>query len=548
MAQAEQNEKEMNNSRRLKEIRQVLMRNKITRGSTPEKLRIILEELGPTFIKLGQIMSLHSDILPQAYCDELMKLDSNVAPMPFSTVEKVISHSYRENWHEYFQSIDETPIGSASIAQVHHAILKNGDEVIIKVQREGIYDTMARDISLLHRLVKLMPPIGDLRIKNIVDLDMVLDEMWTVAQEEMDFLKEAANMDEFRRNNRDVNYVAVPEIYHEYTTQRVLVMEYIGGWAINDAENLKKNGYDLNEIGRKFVNNFIKQVMDDGFFHADPHPGNVKIRDGRIVWIDMGMMGRLTERDRRIMVKGVKGIAMHDVTTVEDAVLELGDFQGTPDRALLYNDLKDFLEKYGNASMGDVDVAETMNALMEIMKANHIAMPHGMTMLCRGLAQMEGVLAAISPSINMFEIAYARMQDDWRENLDLKKELETNARHLYRSAKKGAEIPSLTVDLLKDLLQGQTDVNILLHSSPNLTEVIASAIRNLVIGVCIAALLISSSIICTTGMKPIIFGIPALGFAGYAFALSVSAALVIRYLYHKFHNPYKPSRRRHKTK
>ena len=148
----------------------------------------------------------------------------------------------------------------------------------------------------------------------------------------------------------------------------------------------------------------------------------------------------------------------------------------------------------------------------------------------------------------MFEIAYARMQDDWRENLDLKKELETNARHLYRSAKKGAEIPSLTVDLLKDLLQGQTDVNILLHSSPNLTEVIASAIRNLVIGFCIAALLISSSIICTTGMKPIIFGIPALGFAGYAFALGVSAALVIRYLYHKFRNPYKPSRKRHKKK
>jgi ubiquinone biosynthesis protein len=542
----EKNTSELNNKSRLTEIRQVLMKNKITRGITPEKLRIILEELGPTFIKLGQIMALHSDILPQAYCDELMKLDSNVSPMPFAVVEKVINHSYRENWREYFSTIDETPIGSASIAQVHHAVLKNGKEVIIKVQREGIYDTMARDISLLHRLVKLMPPVGDLKIKNIVDLDMVLDEMWTVAQEEMDFLKEAANMDEFRRNNRDVVYVAVPEIYHEYTTQRVLVMEYIDGWAINDAENLKKAGYDLNEIGRKFVNNFIKQVMDDGFFHADPHPGNVKIRDGKIVWIDMGMMGRLTEHDRRIMVKGVKGIALHDVTMVEDAVLELGDFQGTPNRARLYADLKEFLEKYGNTSMGDVDVAETMNALMEIMKANHIAMPHGMTMLCRGLAQMEGVLASISPSINMFEIAYARMQDDWLANLDLKQELKTNARHLYRAAKKGSEIPSLTVDLLKEILQGQADVNIRMHSSATLNEVIASAVRNLVIGVCVAALLISSSIVSTTEMKPIIFGIPALGFAGYAFALAVSAALVIRYLYHKFRNPNKIRKKRKK--
>lgn len=548
MAQAEQTEKEMNNSSRLKEIRQVLMRNHITRGITPEKLRIILEELGPTFIKLGQIMSLHSDILPQAYCDELMKLDSHVTPMPFSTVEKVINHSYREDWQEYFSWIDEEPIGSASIAQVHRAKLKTGEDVIIKVQREGIYDTMARDISLLHRLVKLMPPIGDLKIKNVVDLDMVLDEMWSVAQEEMDFLKEAANMDEFRRNNQSVRYVAVPQIYHEYTTSRVLVMEYIGGWAINDAPHLKEAGYDLNEIGRKFVNNFIKQVMDDGFFHADPHPGNVKIRDGKIVWIDMGMMGRLSEHDRRVMVKGVRGIALHDVSMVEDAVLEIGDFRGKPDRARLYSDLKDFLEKYGNTSMGQVDVAETMNALMEIMKANSIAMPHGMTMLCRGLAQMEGVLAAISPSINMFEIASARMKDDWLSNLDLKKEAESSSRLLYRSFRKGSEIPSLTTDLLKEILQGQADVNIQLHSSDTLTDIIASVVRNLVIGICVAALLISSSIVCTTDMKPQILGIPALGFAGYASALAVSTALVIRYLYHKFRKPENMRKKKNRKK
>ena len=150
----------MDNRSRMKEIRQVLFRNEITRGVTPEKLRIILEELGPTYIKLGQIMSLHSDILPRAYCDELIKLNSDVTPMPFSEVEEVINRSYREDWHEIFSSIEKEPLGSASIAQVHRAVLKSGEDVVVKVQRKGIYDTMARDIGLLLRVVNLMPTVG----------------------------------------------------------------------------------------------------------------------------------------------------------------------------------------------------------------------------------------------------------------------------------------------------------------------------------------------------------------------------------------------------
>lgn len=518
-------------SSRFKEIRQILLRNKIQRGITPEKLRIILEELGPTYIKLGQIMSMHSDILPKAYCDELMKLNSDVAPMPFETVEDVLKGSLGTEWSSYFKTIDSNPIGSASIAQVHHAVLKTGEDVVIKVQRKGIYDTMARDISMLHRVVKLMPPIGDL--KNVVDLNMVLDEMWSVAQQEMDFLKEASNMEEFAANNKNVAYVRVPKLYKEYCTSRVLVMEYIGGWPIDDVKDLKANGYDLDEIGSKYVNSFIKQVMDDGFFHADPHPGNVKILDGKIVWIDMGMMGRLTEHDRRVMVKGVRGIALKDVTMVENAVLEIGDFRGKPDRGALYKDLKNFLEVYGNASMGDIRVADAMNDLMEIMKQNRISMPHGMTMLCRGLTHVEGVLATISPDINMFQIAANRVTDDYLENIDWKNELRKDSRALYRMFSKGSEIPSLTVDIMKEYLHRQSELNIKLHSSRAFNEVIASAVRNLVIGFCVAALLVSSSIICTTRMQPEVFGIPLLGFAGYAFALIVSTLLLIRYIYHK---------------
>lgn len=535
MSQNRAESKEENkNGSRLSEIRSILLRNKIQRGVTPEKLRIILEELGPTFIKLGQIMSLHSDILPKEYCDELMKLNSDVAPMPFSVVEDVLRGSLGAEWPTIFKSIDEKPLGSASIAQVHKAQLKTGEMVVIKVQRKGIYDIMARDIALLHRLVKLMPPIGIGDVKRTVDLNMVLDEMWSVAQEEMDFLKEAANMEEFTHNNKDINYVYVPKLYKEYCTSRVLVMEYIDGWAIDDVASLKKNGYDLDEIGLKFVNSFIKQVMDDGFFHADPHPGNVKIRDGKIVWIDMGMMGRLSEHDRLVMVQGVKGIALHDITMTENAVLEIGEFRGKPDRGQLYMDLKDYLENYGNAGMGSISIADALSDLLEIMKKNQISMPHGMTMLCRGLAHMEGVLAKISPSISMWQIASNRMIDESFQNVNWRNEIQKDMRLLYRMAAKGSELPGLANDIMKEYLNGQSNLNISLHSAIEFNEVIASAVRNIVIGVCVAALLVGSSIICTVDMKPKIFGLPLLGFAGYLFAFIISAMLVIRYVYHKF--------------
>lgn len=519
------------NSERFREIKNVLWKNEITRGVTPEKLRVILEELGPTYIKLGQIMSLHSDFLPKAYCDELLKLNSDVTPMPFDDVEDVINHSYGQDWRELFQFIEKAPLGSASIAQVHRARLKNGEEVIIKVERKGIYDTMARDIGLLHRLVKLIPPVGD--FKNLIDLDMVLDELWSVAQEEMDFLKEAANMDEFSRNNASVQYVTTPKLYHEYSTGQVLVMEYIDGYPLDDVESLQNAGYDMDEIGTKFVNNFIKQVMDDGFFHADPHPGNVKIRDGKIVWIDMGMMGRLSEKDRRTMIKGIRGIALHDISMVEDSVLEIGEFRGKPDRERLYQDLKKFIADYGTTSMGSLDVAAAIAGLVEIMKQNRISLPHGVSMLCRGLTHIQGVLAVISPDINMMQIAVNRYTEDFLKNINWKSELQKQARTVYRSVNKGVEIPGLVTDILKEHLEGQSVVSIDLHSSEDLTNVISAAIRNIVVGVCVAALLIASSVICTTDMTPKILGIPALGFAGYAFAMVVSIFLTVRYLWSK---------------
>lgn len=504
----------------------VLKKYKITQGLTPEKLRLILQELGPTYIKLGQIMSLHSDILPKEYCEELMKLCSDVEPMPFEQVEEVLYESFGCKWNEIFSRIDKKPLGAASIAQVHYAVLKNGDEVVVKVQRKGIHDIMSRDITMLHKAVRLVPPVP---IKGIVDFDMVLDEMWAVAQEEMNFLTEASNMEEFARNNKDIVFAATPCLYREYTTSCVLVMEYIDGYRIDDKENLQKDGYDLNEIGSKLVDNYIKQVIEDGFFHADPHPGNVHIRDGKIVWMDMGMMGRLSERDKKEIGKAVTGIALNDIGMIQDAVLAVGDFRGEPDTARLYKDIRMLIDKYGNQEMGQIDVAVFMQELMEIMKTNKIALPHGFTMLARGLTQMEGVLADIAPSINMVEIAAARLKEQMWQNFDWKSELKNTGKTLYKSAHRAITLPQQLARIIEEYERGQTRINLDMHSSDQLSGLLHRLVRNIVMGLWVMALLISSSIVCTTDMKPRILGIPALGVLGYLFAVIIVLYTIVKH-------------------
>ena len=375
------NESRGENRQRLMEIMEVVRRHDITRGMSPEKLCAIIEELGPTFIKLGQILSMRSDFLPKEYCEALKKLRSDVSPMSYAQVVAIVEASYGRPLGEVFSSFDEQALGSASIAQVHAAVLQSGEPVVVKVQREGIHDVMSRDIMLLKqacRLLKYTPVSG------LVDFNRVLDEMWLVAQEEMDFQTEAANLERFRKLNEDVAFVTSPALYREYTTTRVLVMERVDGIAIDDRDALVAAGYDPAEIGAKLADNYVRQIMTDGFFHADPHPGNLRIRDGRIVWLDMGMMGSLNDRQRSMIGKAITGVARGDINLCRDAVLNLGEFHGVTDRRQLYRDIETLLEQYGSLDLGSMDLAKVFEDLTEVMKRNGISMPGSLTMLARG--------------------------------------------------------------------------------------------------------------------------------------------------------------------
>ena len=255
--------------KRLGEIIEVLRRNEITREMTPEKLCAVIEELGPTFIKLGQILSMRSDFLPAAYCEALTRLRTQVEPMPYEQVEAILEDAYGHPLQDIFASFEQNALGSASIAQVHAAELVSGEKVVVKVQRQGIHETMNRDIVLLKKAAEIIKYTPH---KGLVDFNRVLDEMWIVAQQEMNFLTEAQNLETFAHMNKDVVYLSVPKLFPNYCTSTTLVMEHILGIPIDDHEALLRAGYDLNEIGSKLADNYVKQITEDGFFHADPHP------------------------------------------------------------------------------------------------------------------------------------------------------------------------------------------------------------------------------------------------------------------------------------
>ena len=516
--------KDIGSAVRLKEMVAVLRKYEVVRGMTPEKLRHILEDLGPTFVKLGQVMSMRPDFLPQEYCDELMKLQNGAKPLPFSTIIEVIEQEYSRRWNKVFASIDEEVLGSASIAQVHRAVLTTGERVVVKVQRPGIYKVMARDMVLLRRASRLVRVVS--HSQDVIDFDMVLEEMWGIAKQEMDFLIEADHIEEFRHLNQDEAFVTCPNVYRNLTTQHILVMEYVDGVRIDDFDGLRARGVDITLLGRRLGENYVKQIIEDGYFHADPHPGNIWVRGGRIVWLDLGMMGRLSNRDRTAIRKAVIALANHDTFEMKTAVLALGVPRGHINHTALYQDIDALMAQYSTLDFRDLKMGVLTRQIMNILRVHHIACPQGLSMFARGLLTIEGVMRLVCPKVSFVEIFAKSLQLNFKKNFDWRDELSKAKRESYLLMRKSMALPEQISDILKMTMSGQTKVNLDLTGSEEPLRHVDKMVNRVIVAVLCAALLLGSSTICTTNMTPKIMEIPLLGFVGYLIAFVLSIRLI----------------------
>lgn len=503
---------------RFRELLGILRKHDLIRGLTPEKLRAVLEDMGPTFIKLGQIMSMHPDILPREYCQELSKLRADVKPLPFSQIQGVIEEEYKLPIQEVFAHVEQEPLGSASIAQVHKAVLADGREVVLKVQRPGIQQMMANDILLLRKaagfLKLLSGPDGQ-----PVDLDMVLTEMWAVAQEEMNFLKEAGNLLEFEELHREIAYIAAPKLEKELSTGKILVMEYIEGTPIDQIQALEEQGYDMTEIGEKLAENYCKQIFDDAFFHADPHPGNIWIRDGKIVWLDFGMMGRLTLRDKSLFRQAIVALANRDVYELKNVILTLGVVKGKVNHTRLYTDLDDFVTRYGDLDLGSLNMGQMMEELMDLAKTNGISLPAGLSMLGRGVMTIEGVITACCPQVSVIQIIVNHLAGGMKDRLDLKQTGAALWKALQGLLNKGVSVPAQFSDVLRMTAKGQTKLNLEIVGSEEPLQKVDRMVNKLALCIITAGLTVGSSLLCAIEIEPKWAGIPWPAGVGYLLSL-----------------------------
>lgn len=509
--------------KRLKEIMGVLRKHQITRGLTPEKLRLIFEDLGPTYIKFGQIMSMRTDMLPADYCKELSRLRTDVRPISPEEVRETLELEYGRAPEEIFDCFDRRPLGSASIAQVHRATLKTGEQVVVKVERPGIFPMMEQDVSLLRRVSGLLKIIGG--TGDAIDFNLVISEMWTTAQQEMDFLHEAEQAERFRLCNLGIAYIAVPRVYRQYSTSKVLVMEDMEGVSIDDGSTLVKEGYDLTEIGTKLAENYVKQIVDDGFFHADPHPGNLLIREGKIVWLDMGMMGVLSARDRHFLGDAMRAVACGNVNEVKDAFLAMMNHTGPMDHARLYSDLDDLLNKYGTFDVGGLNMLELRDDILALVKSHHLSIPPGFSMLGRGLVTIEGVIGKISPEINLFEVIGNHLSGELFKD-DIYGELNKSLYSLYGSGRHVLSIPSQVSEFLKMGIKGRTKVNIELTGAEQPLRSAEKLVNRMILSILDAGLFIASAILGVSDLPKCFLGIPALSAAGFLLSLFLGGGIL----------------------
>ena len=445
---------------RLFEIVHIIKKYDLINHATPKGLRLAIEELGPTFIKLGQILASRDDVISKEYCDELSHLRNQVKPMSYDKVLEILDREYQGKTMDIFDSIEEVPIGSASIAEVHKAVLKDGTKVVIKIQRDNIYGLMEMDVKLIKKVIDLLQV--DKLFNSIFNFKDIVDEMFETAKEEMNFLIEASHTEEFYEKNKDILYIRAPKVYRKYTTSKSLVMEYMDGIKITDFESLEKAGYNREEIGKKLAANYIKQALDDGYFHADPHEENLKIKDGKIIYLDFGMMGRLSKRDRELLSRCIYAIIKDDVTEVSHILLAFGKVREPIDHMVLKNDIKRVLDKNTSQDIADIDIKDFMNDFLAMLSNNHICLPRDVTMLMRGMIVMEGVLRKVSPTINLMQILSTHISprnvfDKDKAKKLLQKGMESSGDLVY--------LPNEMLSFLKGVNSGELRFNIELNDS-----------------------------------------------------------------------------------
>lgn len=499
-------------------------------GLTPEELRTTLEDLGPTYVKIGQIMSSRTDMLPLSYCKELEKLRSTVKPLPAEIARQVIEEETGKKIDEIYSEFRDKPLGSASIAQAHFGILKDGTKVVTKVQRPLIADLMRKDFVLLKKLASAFSIAQEADDSNLVDLKSVIGELEKVTEEELNFKVEAENTKQFRENCiDDETVISCPTIIDEYTTERILTMSYVDGYSISKVDRIKEEGYDPEEIAKVIIENYIHQVFDTGIFHADPHQGNIMVSHGVPYWIDFGMIGHISDANINLIQNLVLALLQRDVDEVTNLSLSMGIQKGKLNKSKYMDDVEALIEKYMSTSdLSQIDVAAILQDLTNTMQVHNISMPSEYTMLLRSLVTIEGVLASIAPNLNLFSYVSKKMFERVKENFDIKEKLTNLLESVATTGMKAAKLPSIAFGVLRNIAKGRLKINFELSGYDDMIEKIKEIVKYAILAVFSSVLFAGSVSFASLDITPKINNLPLVSLMGFIFSIALAIYIVIK--------------------
>ena len=530
MKVAEISIKDKTSHKRMNEIVRIMRQYKVLHGLTPEQAVEVLQALGPTYVKIGQLASNRSDLLPKAYCDAFEKLRDDANPMPFDVVIEQIDRAYGKSWHEVFASIDPVPLGAASIAQVHKATLLDGTTVAVKVRRPGVAESMAEDIMLMKHLLALGEFASNSHRDILLSLEGFIEEIERTTASEVNFTSELHNLMRFHDELADEEGVTSPVAYPQYSCESVLVMEFVQGTEISHTEELRQQGIDVNALARRVCQSYVTQVLDDGFFHADPHPGNILIRDGNVVWIDLGMVGTLTVSERMLVGKVFTAVATDNAYLLKEAVMGLVHVLGPVDHGALLEALSRLLAEYSTAEMKEINVGTVLTEVIEVLRGQNMMMTSSVTMLARGFVTIEGVIAQVAPDISVIEIVSKHVIAQQADPKFLATQLIDLATTSAASAEALAKLPTQLSNTLEMLDRGQIKVNGDIEVSSRILATAYASVGRISLATLSAGLFLGSSILCTTAMQPQLLGVPLLGVLGYVGAFVLGAYTVFHIL------------------
>jgi ubiquinone biosynthesis protein len=497
--------------------------------SRAARIRLTLEELGPTFIKFGQALSVRADLIPPDLIAELVTLQDHTAPLAPGVAEAAIEDELGKPVSRLFTSFEHEPMASASIAQVHGAVLPSGALVAVKVRRPGIAQVIAGDIEILMQLARLVE--RQVPALEIVDPVGLVEEFARSIREELDLVREARNVERCAANFAGDPTVRLPRVYRELSTRGVLTLERLEGIKISELDEAGAGPFVKQLVARRGADAMLRQVLVHGFFHADPHPGNILVLDGQVIgFLDFGIVGRLDETSRSQLARVVRAIWSRDVAELTSLAIEITEPRGEVDRRRLGRDLGALVESYGDLPIGDLSARDVLTDVVRVAAKHRLRMPSSLMALIKALVTTEGVGVQLDPSFKMVEYAAPLAETLWKRELSPEAVAKRVFGSLHETASALHALPQHLDALGRKAREGRLEVRFVHKNLDHFVQEMDRSSNRIAFALIIAALIVGSSFIIQIDRGPIVYGYPVLGLIGFLVAGIFGIGLAIAIL------------------